>query len=62
MSIHAAPTHRTSDRCDRLAGVSPQAIRPRPAPRGRSPVLSCAPDPARHLRATPGRPGPRRAS
>jgi uncharacterized protein (DUF2126 family)/transglutaminase-like putative cysteine protease len=40
MSIHAALTHRTRYSYDRLVGLSPQTIRLRPAPHGRTPILS----------------------
>ena len=42
MSIHAALTHRTRYEYDRLVGLSPQLIRLRPAPHGRTPILSYA--------------------
>ena len=40
MSIHAALTHRTKYKYDRLVNLGPQVVRLRPAPHARTPVLS----------------------
>ena len=48
MSIHVALNHVTEYRYDRRVGLSPQVVRLRPAPHGRTPILSYS------LRVEPG--------
>ncbi len=40
MALHAALTHRTEYRYDRLVGLAPHTVRLRPAPHCRTPILS----------------------
>ncbi len=48
MALHAALTHRTEYRYDRLVGLAPHTVRLRPAPHCRTPILAYS------LRLSPG--------